>query len=151
MLEHTIRATTIMLDGRCTSRMMRAQRATIKHVLSPRMLFISPEVFLHLHFPVRATSLPWPTHPIMTLPCLVLVIIIVAICGLALPLRMLNAALDRKIGVCQTLHVETSMLCVCFGRLVINILLLVCTLLVLKGVVAFPEGVYLRALKLVAC
>jgi len=87
----------------------------------------------------------------MTLPSLILVIVIVAICGSALPLRMLSAALDRKIGICQTLRVETSMLSVCFGRLVINISLLTCTLLVLKGDVALLEGVYSRALKLVAC
>lgn len=82
----------------------------------------------------------------MTSPSLVLVIVIVAICGSALPLRILSAALDRKKGVFQTLRTETSMLSVCFGRLVVNTSLLICTLLVLKGIVAIPEGVYPRAL-----
>ena len=90
-------------------------------------------------------------HPVMTLPSLVLVIVIVAICGSTLPLRMLSTALYRKIGVCQTLRTDAQMLSVCFGRLVVNIFLLIYTLLVLTGVVALPEGVYSRALKLVAC
>ncbi len=118
------------------------------------MLFILSKIFLYLYLSVGVISLSclfYSIYSIIIFSFLIFVIIIVAICESVFLLCILSAVLNRKIEICQILYIETLILSVCFEKLIINTFLLVCTLLILKEIVASSENIYSRVLKLITC